>query len=65
MRRTTKIAGTVLVSVALLGLGSAGAAANAHSGSEAYQACIEKQQTSSLLAVNLDLLNQCIANYND
>lgn len=64
MRRTAKIAGTILVSAALFGLGSAGATASA-SGSEAYQACIDKQEAVGLLNLDLNLLSQCIANYND
>lgn len=65
MRTMTKCAVAALFTAGLLGAGAGAATADTHSESEIYQACIKEQNTLGLINLDLDLLNQCIANYND
>ncbi|MBR8743863.1 hypothetical protein DSY14_19395 [Nocardiopsis sp. MG754419] len=69
MRTMTKYAIATLFTAGLLG-GGAGVAAAAPAPifdyhSEAYQACVNQQNTLGLINLDLNLLNQCIANYSD
>ncbi|MDE3722980.1 hypothetical protein PWG71_16445 [Nocardiopsis sp. N85] len=67
MRTAVKLAITGLFAAGLLGAG-AGAANAAPTpllgGSDAYQACVNQQNTLGLINLDLDLLTQCIANHN-
>ncbi|RKS07771.1 hypothetical protein DFP74_3455 [Nocardiopsis sp. Huas11] len=65
MRTAAKLTMTVLFTAGLLGLGMAPASA----AGDAYETCVKEQTASGLLALNLDLLdldllNQCIAQHN-
>jgi hypothetical protein len=70
MRNAAKFAVTSLFAAGLIGgsMGMAAAAPASHGHSsnhnEAYQACVKEQNVLGLINLNLDLLNQCIANYN-
>lgn len=70
MRSMTKCAVAALFTAGLLGAGAGVAAAGGHGHSthidktETYQACIDEQNALGLLNLDLNLLSQCIANYN-
>ncbi|MFJ9557574.1 hypothetical protein ACIRPH_27515 [Nocardiopsis sp. NPDC101807] len=65
MRTAAKITMTALFAAGLLGMGT-GAALAGEKGShvEAYEACTSQQSFLGLINLDLNLLNQCIANYN-
>lgn len=65
MRTMTKCAVAALFTAGLLGAGVGAASAGTHSESESYQACVDEQNALGLLNLDLNLLSQCIANYND
>ncbi|MEE2041614.1 hypothetical protein Q8791_30775 [Nocardiopsis sp. CT-R113] len=71
MRSAVKITMTALFTAGLLGLGAGAASASGggedhgdHVSYVSYEACTKQQNSFGLLNLNLDLLNQCIANYN-
>lgn len=61
MRIAAKLALTLFFAASLLGLGAGAASA----GTSAYQQCVQEQQSVGLLNLNLNLLNQCLAQYDD
>lgn len=61
MRIAAKLALTLFFAASLLGLGAGAASA----GTSVYQQCVQEQQSVGLLNLNLNLLNQCIAQHND
>ncbi|MGW9349082.1 hypothetical protein SAMN05421803_101620 [Nocardiopsis flavescens] len=67
MRTAVKFAITGLFAAGLIGAGAgvAGAAPAAPAGGSSYQACIDEQNALGLINLDLNLLSQCIANYND
>lgn len=74
MRSMTKCAVAALFTAGLLGAGAGVAAAGGHGhghgpdididNTETYQACMDEQNALGLLNLDLNLLSQCIANYN-
>lgn len=70
MRSMTKCAVAALFTAGLLGAGAGAASAGGHGhdtdidNTESYQACIDEQNALGLLNLDLNLLSQCIANYN-
>ncbi|MFD6096234.1 hypothetical protein ACFVWN_19275 [Nocardiopsis flavescens] len=70
MRTAVKFAITGLFAAGLIGAGAgvagaAPAAPAAPAGGSSYQACIDEQNALGLINLDLNLLSQCIANYND
>ena len=67
MRSAVKITMTALFTAGLLGLGAGAASAGGgdHVSYVSYEACTKQQNSFGLLNLNLDLLNQCIANFNN
>ncbi|AFR10171.1 MULTISPECIES: hypothetical protein [Nocardiopsis] len=63
MRIVAKLALTAFFAAGLLGMGAGAASAGGHN-SEVYQACIDEQNALGLINLDLNLLSQCIANYN-
>ncbi|MEU3018571.1 MULTISPECIES: hypothetical protein [unclassified Nocardiopsis] len=58
MRIAAKLALTAFFSASLLGLGAGAASAES---SSVYHQCVQEQQQLGLLNLDLNLLNQCIA----
>ncbi len=65
MRTTAKLMMTALFTAGVLGLGAGPAAAGG--GGDTYQACVKEQSAVGLINLGLDLnlLSQCISNYQD
>ena len=61
MRIAAKLTLTLLFTASLLGFGAGAAAA----GTDAWQYCANQQQSVGVINLNLNLLNSCIAQFNN